>query len=1657
MLFPAVASANSTPSNSVVRFQIQRGTNALGAVDVELFDQDKPATVRNFLLYVRSGAYSNSFLHRCVPGFIVQGGGFSVTNPLGTARFSSFNQVTEYGRVTNEFHVGPQLSNTFGTLAMAKLGNDPNSATSQWFFNLGNNTTNLDNQNGGFTVFGRVIESTNANEGTNLLQHFNSLSTSAGIVNLGSILGSAFQVFSDLPVAYTNTTSRAPTNRELYYVAMSVLNQTNSPGPLLPNVSLLSPSANERFTNGPVLVTGTADDDAEVAQVVFRVQDGPWQIASGTTNWTASFTPNPGFNTVTVQSIDFDGNRSTNSASVTFFYAATVPLQLQVIGKGRVEGAVDGQILQVGRFYTINARPSDKQVFDRWTGSVSSASSTLTFQVPTNSTNFSLTATFALDPFIRLAGTYHGLFRVTNSPAMDNAGFLTLSMSKRGGFSGKILHRNGSYTYTGRFDSSGSAFVQGTVGGASRSMSLRLETANDAGLITGSLIGGSGTAEVQLERLASSASASNAPPLGGYTFAMAGTNVASPSPLTPNAPGFGVAKFNRSRVLNVSGTFGDGTSFATSAKLTRRNHWALYRSISGGRGVFLGWLASGTNQPGNLDANMQWMKVADSKALMYPIGFTNQLTLLASPYAAPAGGVRVLNWVNGLAKINGGNLVFGITNVVKLTTDNTLGVADVNASDLNFNVDLNSGRLAGTFVHPWSGATSTLRGVLLKRSEGIHGQFLDADQTGSLNVGVTPFLVTQSVVNVTLPDLSAALSEGGLLRFEGDGVITLTEPLPIAFNTALDANGHNVVITGGGTTRLFEVPTNTSFSATGITFADGLHLGTDGAEVSPPEPGGDGCGAGILNLGGTVTLTNCVLTNFVVRGGSASLVTTTNDTPAPAGRGLGAAICNLGGRVTLQSCELANNFAFGSGDTNQLAGLLADPGGAALGGALYSDRGECEIRDTIFRQNQARGGEALLTTAGTFTAAGESFGGALAISGGLLRLINSDCLTNSAVGPATPTNSLAASSARGGALFVETNAQAIIEQSRFTGNSALGEGSGPEVSAAAGTGGAIFSAGSLQLRDCTLDQNSARGGSGFPAGAGVGGALASLGSLVINASTLNDNLAQGGDGAGGLENGNPGGEATGGAIYAKNSSFAATNSTLAFNRAVSGSGASLALTNDGPRGDAFGGAITLVSNSAVFVHLTLALNQAELATVGATNSGAASGGGIAALDSTLLLRASVLASNLPGNLSGTATDSGFNVSSDASFAFTGTGSSTNLDPLLGPLTTNGGPTRTMALLNGSPARDIVPAFNLPATDQRGFSRVGNAGDSGAFEGEITPAQLSFIIQPIPRNVRAGTNVTFEAIATGAGPIGYVWQKDGVFISGATGTTFSLVNVQASDAGDYQSVATNSSGSLTSTVATLTVDSQPLILIQPSDVSAAPGSEAILAINVAGPALNYAWFHNDLPIENATNSVLILLSVGLADAGSYHVIVTNFAGSVTSRVAALTFNSAALQILVHPQSLTVTQAEPASLSVLVAGILPHRFQWFLNALPVPDATNDTLSFVSTDPTNAGTYRVVITNDYRSVTSSPALLTIVAPSFAPSAAPTLRLTLASQGTDLLITCQGPAGAEYRILRATDLGPNAIWQPITTNVMPAVGVVSWKYPAPADRVTYFKTAAP
>jgi len=155
--------------NSEVQFQTSAGN-----INVELFDEEAPITVANFYEYADSDRYDDTIFHRLVDNFVLQGGGFSFNDADNT-----FPEVVEDPMIQNEFSA--TRSNLASTIAMAKLGGNANSASSQFFFNLGNNSANLDNQNGGFTVFGRIVGTTSTTTVTDSV--LNDLVTPGGTSN----------------------------------------------------------------------------------------------------------------------------------------------------------------------------------------------------------------------------------------------------------------------------------------------------------------------------------------------------------------------------------------------------------------------------------------------------------------------------------------------------------------------------------------------------------------------------------------------------------------------------------------------------------------------------------------------------------------------------------------------------------------------------------------------------------------------------------------------------------------------------------------------------------------------------------------------------------------------------------------------------------------------------------------------------------------------------------------------------------------------------------------------------------------------------------------------------------------------------------------------------------------------------------------------------------------------------------------------------------------------------------------------------------------------------------------------------------------------------------------------------------------------------------
>ncbi len=146
-----LSAAAATPGALAADPLVDLKTSA-GTIRLELYPGKAPKTVENFLQYVRDGHFDGTIFHRVIPGFMIQGGGFD----------AGFRQKPTRAPVPNEAQAGVKagLKNEIGTIAMARTS-DPNSATAQFFINVGDNTFlnwgDARSDGHGYAVFGKVV------------------------------------------------------------------------------------------------------------------------------------------------------------------------------------------------------------------------------------------------------------------------------------------------------------------------------------------------------------------------------------------------------------------------------------------------------------------------------------------------------------------------------------------------------------------------------------------------------------------------------------------------------------------------------------------------------------------------------------------------------------------------------------------------------------------------------------------------------------------------------------------------------------------------------------------------------------------------------------------------------------------------------------------------------------------------------------------------------------------------------------------------------------------------------------------------------------------------------------------------------------------------------------------------------------------------------------------------------------------------------------------------------------------------------------------------------------------------------------------------------------------------------------------------------------
>lgn len=698
--FSSTRAQEVDPNHTVVRFDFYSSGAKYGHIDIELFDQEKPETVKNFLLYVYSGVYSNLVVHRMIPNFVLQAGRVRVADPASTAAFSTYIPGVNWGRITNEYSAGPELSNDYGTIAMARVPGDTNSASAEFFINLTNNL-HLNTNDGGFTVFGRVVNSTGDRAGTNLMNHFNTFSAFNGISF--AFIFDYFESFTDLPVSVDRP---SPIIADLFTIQAYVIQGATVRDHSAPTVSIAAPAEGGRTTNGTVAFAGTATDNQEVARVLADTPLGRI-VLDGKSDWAKELTLTPGTNRITVRSLDYFGNLSPG-VEREIFYSVPRMISLETIGKGKVTGITDGQVVELGVTYPVSAKPNRGWYFNGWRGGLHSDARDASFTPQEGATNVSVRFSRTL---LGLAtGKYEGFFSPSSNGLANSSGMISLSLRPNGYYTGRLKPFGANYLIRGQFNALGQTVIVGPLG--TNLLVLYMNLAGEGSdALTGTYSDGHFLSTFTLWRVQPIVRTDVSPYAGQYTFNL------SPPRATNNeavdGSGFGTLSVDTFGRIKLSGVLGNEAEIKQSASMLKDGRWLFHFTKK--RGDFIGGLGRfDTN--GTFAGDLRWFSpVFDG------VETNDNVRLLGSKYTPPSQ-TRLFDWTNGVITLFGNGLEEPLSADVVLHEDGSFEFGS-NTNNIQISVDDATGLMNGSFTHPVSNVTVPLHGAVLQSSNRAAGFF----------------------------------------------------------------------------------------------------------------------------------------------------------------------------------------------------------------------------------------------------------------------------------------------------------------------------------------------------------------------------------------------------------------------------------------------------------------------------------------------------------------------------------------------------------------------------------------------------------------------------------------------------------------------------------------------------------------------------------------------------------------------------------------------------------------------------------------------------------------------------------------------------------------------------------------------------------------------
>jgi uncharacterized delta-60 repeat protein len=285
-------------------------------------------------------------------------------------------------------------------------------------------------------------------------------------------------------------------------------------------------------------------------------------------------------------------------------------------------------------------------------------------------------------------------------------------------------------------------------------------------------------------------------------------------------------------------------------------------------------------------------------------------------------------------------------------------------------------------------------------------------------------------------------------------------------------------------------------------------------------------------------------------------------------------------------------------------------------------------------------------------------------------------------------------------------------------------------------------------------------------------------------------------------------------------------------------------------------------------------------------------------------------------------------------------------------------------------------------------------------------------QPTNQISIAGGTATFWVSAFPYSPVlSYRWYKGGIPLTdnggvwGSATSALTLSNLAFGDAVGYSVVVSNVYGSVTSSVANLTLTSM-MIVTQPSSRTNNAGTTAAFTVmaNSSAP-LSYQWYKGGVPLGDGGNvvgsssSTLNVSNVLGADGGSYFVILTNVYGAATSSVATLKVNEPL--IVVQPVRQVGVLGGSVTNSITAVGTAPLFYQWRKNGGPIVNATNSSLVLANLQATDAGNFDVTVSTQFGSTTSIVATLSVAySDAFNPGASNSVYTAIAQPDGKILV---------------------------------------------------------